>query len=663
MTSHLAFCRLLRSVVPSAKSPPHLAQRLVGKIRVAGTHLTSLNDGALAAQMAELRTRAATGTPFTDDTIIVPAYALVVEAARRVLGITLYDVQLLGGLILADRAIAEMQTGEGKTFVAMLPAALHALRGEGVHVMTVNSYLAGRDFELLAPVYRLLGLTVGRIDSDVEAPAKRAAYACDITYGPGYEFGFDYLRDQVALISHRKPRLGEAYRTRQRGGRIERPQPMQRGHAVAIIDEADSVFLDEATTPLILSAGGNRPAENAHVYQAAARAAKELAEERDYIVDPAGKTLRLTEEGLERLGDSVGRIGNPSMKATDGLAIRPTSKPHIPADGLERPWPTYVEQALRGELLFHRDVHYVVEDDEILLVDQNTGRIFKDRSWRDGLQQAVQVKEGVTITTETNSIARITRQRYFGLYKHLCGMTGTATGSQRELRRVYGLGVFVVPPNKPCRRRSLPLRVFASAEAKEAAIVMEVERIHSTGQPILLGTESIEVSQRLAGLLEQRNINFQLLNGKQDAEEAEIIAYAGRQGAVIIATNMAGRGTDIKLGPGVAELGGLHVIAASAQESARVDRQLVGRAARQGEPGSCQLFVSAEDGLIKRHAPGLARRIQRQADQLGEAHTDLTNEIAAIQRRVELNKAKQRQQMFAHDDWLEGVLEKLVGTE
>lgn len=662
MISPPSLSRIARFGLPNGKRPLRWSHGRIEKIRTVGQGLSSLHDDDLAQRMADLRIRAVEGTPVTNQAIIVPAYALVVEAARRVLGITLYDVQLLAGLVLAGRSIAEMQTGEGKTFVAMLPAALHALRGEGVHVMTVNSYLAARDFESLAPVYRILGLSVGLIDSDVDAVAKRAAYACDITYGPGYEFGFDYLRDQVALVSHPKPRLGEAYRTRQRGGVIDRPKQMQRGHAVAIVDEADSVFLDEATTPLLLSAEGNRPAENSHVYQAAARVAKELAEGQHYLIDPTGTSLQLTEAGLKQLSKPVGRIVNPSLSATDGLPIRPTSSSCVPACGLERPWPTYVEQALRAELLYHRDVHYVVEDGEIRLVDQHTGRIFKDRTWRDGLQQAVQEKEGVTITTETSSLARITRQRYFGLYKHLCGMTGTATGSQRELRRVYGLGVVVVPLNKPCHRRSLPMRVFGDTASKEAAIAKDVERIHATGQPILIGTESIEGSERLACLLVERNIAFQLLNGKQDAEEAEIVARAGQMGTVTIATNLAGRGTDIKLGAGVAELGGLHVVAAVAQESARVDRQLVGRAARQGEPGSSQVFISAEDRLIQRHAPSLAHRIRRQADASGEVQVELSAKIAAVQRRVERQKAKQRQQMFAHDDWLESILEKLTGT-
>jgi preprotein translocase subunit SecA len=626
---------------PRAKRARTKDLRFVEKLRAASDRLSSSSDGTLAEQMADLRTHLHSGFSVTDETVLVPAFALVVEAARRTLGITLYDVQLLGGLALAGRSIAEMQTGEGKTFVAMLPASLYALSGEGVHVMTVNSYLASRDFELLAPVYRMLGLSVGLVDSKIDVNAKQAAYACDITYGPGYEFGFDYLRDQVAIITHRRPRLGEAYRIRQRGGTIVGPQLMQRGHAIAIVDEADSVFLDEATTPLLLSAGGDRPAANAQVYQAAAHAAEKLDGEEHYFVDHAASTLRLTQAGME---------------------LCKSESASIPSSGLDRAWPGYVEQALRAEQLFHRDVHYIVDADSIQLVDQNTGRIFEDRTWRDGLQQAVQAKEGVTITTETNSIARITRQRYFGLYKQLCGMTGTASGSQRELRSVYGLNVVVIPPNKPCRRQIQRMRLFVDRTSKEEAIIEEIARIHLTGQPILVGTESIELSERLARLLDDRKITFQLLNGKQDAEEAEIIAQAGHLGSVTIATNMAGRGTDIKLRSGVSELGGLHVIAASSQESTRVDRQLVGRAARQGDPGSCQTFASAEDELFKRHTPTLAHRIARQADKSGKEQGDLITEIASLQRRIERQKAKLRQQMFAHDDWLEGVLEKLAGS-
>ncbi len=638
MISSPPIAAALRLWEPRTTTPKNTDHALVAKVRDAASQLSSSTDAQLAQLAIEWRQRVQTGTAVTSDEVVIPIFALIVEATRRVLGIGLYDVQLLGGLALARGAIAEMQTGEGKTYVAMLPAALHALAG-GVHVMTVNSYLAGRDFELLAPIYRRLGFSVGLVDAESNPASKRAAYACDITYGPGYEFGFDYLRDQVALLSRPKPRLGEGFRARLRGEAIDSPKPMQRGHFMAIVDEADSVMIDEATTPLILSTGGPSTAANADVYRAAVEAAERLECDKHYVVDRPAATLHLTPIGLQQVA----------------------ADPQCVSDrGLDRPWPVYVEQALRSALLFRRDVDYVVDDDKILLVDQNTGRILADRSWRDGLQQAVQAKEGVTITTETKSIARITRQRYFRRYEQLCGMTGTAQGSERELRQVYGLNVAVIPQNRPCVRSTLPTRLFADAASKEAAIVADVARIHQTSQPVLVGTVAIETSERLARSLDDLQIPYQLLNGRQDAEEAAIVAAAGQLGVVTIATNMAGRGTDICLGPGVAERGGLHVIATEPQESVRIDRQLIGRAARQGDPGSCQLFASADDRLFTRHAPALAERMKRLAGASGEIRADLSRDISAVQRRVENAHAKQRRQMFAHDDWLETVLRDLA---
>ena len=579
------------------------------------------------------------GEVVTGRDILEPAFAVVFTAAQRVLAIDLYDVQLLSGLALARGTIAEMQTGEGKTFAALLPAYLHALAGDGVHVMTVNAYLAKRDFEQIAPVYRLLGLSVGLIEADIPPDAKRNAYASDITYGPGYEFGFDYLRDQVALISRCKPRLGDSFRARQRGQSLDRSESMQRGQAVAIVDETDSVMLDEATTPLVLAAGGDVPAANAEVYVAALRKSEQFEINRHFVIDEAASTLRLTSCAIEQLSDRQNET---------------------PRRGLDRSWTMYVEQALRAERLFRRDVDYVVDDDTLRLVDQYTGRIFTDRSWADGLHQAVQAKEGITITTENKSIARITRQRYLRLYKHLCGMTGTAQGGERELRSVYGLRVAIIPPHKPCQRRMLPMRVYADLAIKEKAIVEELVKIHRTGQPVLVGTAAIDTSQRLARHLDERGVSYQLLNGKQDAEEADIVAEAGQLGTVTIATNMAGRGTDIKLGQGVRELGGLHVVATEPQESTRVDRQLFGRAARQGDPGSCQRFASSDDELFARYAPSLSARIQRLADTHGQCQMELEHDVAALQHRVEGTRAYQRRQLFAHDDWLESVLRDLT---
>ncbi len=613
----------------------------IARIRRDGQALSSLRDGELALRIDDLRRRAQAADSVAQDEILIPAFALVNEAARRVLSIDLYDVQLLGGLALARGAIAEMQTGEGKTFAALLPAALHALTGQGVHVMTVNAYLAKRDFELLAPVYQLLGLTVGLIEAETEPVLKREAYAKEITYGPGYEFGFDYLRDQMAIFARRNPTLGEGFRGRLQGQVPSEPVPLQRGHAAAVVDEADSVMIDEALTPLILALGGNQPASNAKVYLAALQTARQLKVEQHFVLNQTANVLTLTPQGLS----TVARHASDVQRC-----------------GLERPWQVYVEQALRSDHLYRPDVHYVIRDDEIQIVDQYTGRIFADRSWREGLQQAMQAKEGLPITSEPKSIARITRQRYFRRYTHLCGMTGTAQGSDRELRDVYGVDVLVIPPHRPCKRQTFPLLAFADRTSKEKAILSEIMRIHRTRQPVLVGTADIETSERLARLLDEQQIPYQLLNGKQDAEEAGVVAGAGELGAVTIATNMAGRGTDIKLGHGAADVGGLHVIVTEPQESARVDRQLVGRAARQGDPGSCRLFTSATDPLFTRHAPSVARRLQQTAEHTGEIPQadGLTSVIARLQGRIERAKAQQRQQLYAHDDWLERVLRDLV---
>ena len=632
----------LRFFWPQASVPRSSDHALVDRIREAAARLRKLPDAVLIEQMTNLRRQVELGRSALGHNTLVPAFAVVAEAARRTLGIELYDVQLLGGLALARGNIAEMQTGEGKTFSVLAPACLHALSGKGVHVMTVNAYLAARDYELLAPAYRLLGFSVGVVNADADAQSKTAAYRCDITYGPGYEFGFDYLRDQIAVMTRHKPALGESFRRQLHGRSFEMPQLMQRGHAVAIVDEADSVMLDEATTPLVLAAGGGTPAQNIDKYQYAAKTAAHLEIQTHFSVDQTAATLHLTPEGLERLA---------------------ACSSDIPRRGLDRPWPVYVEQALRAEWLIRQDVHYIVADDKIQIVDQHTGRIFADRSWNDGLEQAVQARAGVTITTETTSVARITRQRFLRLYRWTCGMTGTARGAERELRDLYGLAVVVIPPNKPCQRRTLPTRVFANLAAKEQALLAEIVRTHRSQRPVLVGTAAIETSEKLAHLLDEQKIHYQLLNGKQDAQEATIVAGAGQLKAVTIATNMAGRGTDIKLGSGVAELGGLHVVAAEPQPSTRVDRQLVGRCARQGDPGSCQVFASFDDNLFVRYAPTLSNRLQKSADASGEVHTNLASEIADIQRQVDRRQAKLRRQLFDRDDWLEGVLDDLASTK
>ena len=608
--------------------------RLVREISIP---LRSLGRDEIVGRVRELRSAVNNGANPTDLAILVPAFALAIEATRRAIGIELYDIQIMAGAVLTRPCIAEMQTGEGKTYAVICPAFVYALSGNGVHVMTVNEYLAERDFELLQPVFEYLGMTAGLLRSKDSTADKHAAYCCDVTYGPGYEFGFDYLRDQAALFQQTTPRLGDGFRNLLRGCEDNPIEKRQRGHAVGILDEADSVLIDEATTPLVLSGDAARPASNPQVYTQASSVAAVLTADSDYLLDDAKRSLHLTDDGKERL-----------RQMSD----------HIPGQGLRRPWQMYVEQAVRAKLLFRRDVDYVVDDDKVQIVDQNTGRIFADRSWREGLQQAVEAEAGVTITEENEPVARITRQRFFNLYDRVCGMTGTARGSERELREVYNLDAVVIPPRRPCQRLALPTRFLADEEAKYSAIVQEIVPVHKSGRPILVGTSTIEESELIANRLIAAGIAFRLLNGKQDAEEADIVARAGERGAITISTNMAGRGTDIKITKQVADLGGLHVIATQPQESARIDRQLFGRAARQGDPGSCRLYASAEDKIIKQHAPSLARKMKRPDND--EATSDLGEELQRLQKRIERTRYSQRRQMFNHDDWLEKALSKLA---
>jgi preprotein translocase subunit SecA len=629
----------LRFLWPRAADPTRRDAGLVAKIQQLAASYKDDAGSVITQRASELRKSVQQGADTTSPEVLLPGFALVTEAVRRVLGIWYYDVQLLAGLALSRRAIAEMKTGEGKTLVAALPAFTGALAGKGVHVMTVNAYLAERDFELLRPVYKLLDMSVGMLDPESSHDEQRAAYHCDITYGPGYEFGFDYLRDQAAQWARKKPRLGETYRRAAQGQMPPAIVPVQRGFALAIVDEVDSVLIDEATTPLLLAEAPAETAPNAQAFVIARRAAERLIPDHDFVIKPTDHSLHLTQLGLQEI-------------TADGQQAAP--------HGLQRPWHIYVEQALRARLLLERDVDYIVSDGKVLLVDQYTGRVFADRSLRDGLHQAVQAKEGVTITAEAQSVAHISRQRFFRLYDAICGMTGTATDAARELWEVYRLPVVTIPLRRPCCRRTLAVRYFADAASKYRAIVDEILRIHTTGQPILVGTRSIEGSEALAEQLAAHNIPFQLLNGKQDAEEASIVAQAGCVGTITIATNMAGRGTDIKLGPGAAERGGLHVIAAERHESARVDRQLIGRAARQGDPGSCQFFVAADDHLLARYAPSLAARICQLAGDDGEAHHDFSREVARAQRKAERAQLLRRRQLFAHDDWLEDVLSRLA---
>jgi len=615
---------------------------LIQSIRQAGTDLGPLSEQQLQDQTDDLRESVARGKSPVSSDLMVQAFALVNEAARRTIGISFYDVQMLGGLALARGSVAEMQTGEGKTFVAALPAFVHALAGRGVHVLTSNAYLAERDFRLLLPVYECLGLTAGVLEPNTPPQKKRSAYACDVTYGPGYDFGFDYLRDQVTLRRSEEARLGDTLLGRLRGNGPGPETPIQRELACAIVDEVDHVLIDDASSPLIISEPTAETAEDAEAHRVARSMIAELQRDRDYKFDAETGAVQLTEQGSKGIH---------------------TDTAPIPWKVLLRPWSEYVTQALRVELCFRRDVHYVVQEGQVRVVDESTGRVFAERSWRDGLHQAIEARDGLEITAEKRSIARITRQRLFRLYDQLCGMTGTAMESEKEFREFYGPRVTPIPLWKPSQRAIQPTRCFADADAKWNAVVEAVRQVHNTGRPVLVGTRTIAASEILAEQLRNRGVPHQVLNGKQDADEAAIVAEAGQAGAVTIATNMAGRGTDIKLEPGVAERGGLHVIATERHTSPRVDRQLIGRCARQGDPGTAQFFLSADDELIRTHRTWLARSIKRAADAKGEVHADFDLAVRKTQALAEKHGYRRRRSLFHGDQHRDTVMAKFAGED
>ncbi|MDC6268288.1 accessory Sec system translocase SecA2 [Lysinibacillus fusiformis] len=496
------------------------------------------------------------GEPITS--IIPDAFAVVREASKRVLGMRHFDVQLIGGLVLTEGNIAEMPTGEGKTLVASLPSYVRALEGKGVHVITVNDYLAKRDFELVGQIHRFLGLTVGLNIPMMEADEKKEAYNADITYGVGTEFGFDYLRDNMAYSLADK---------------------VQRPYHFAIIDEVDSVLIDEAKTPLIIA--GKMPS-NDELHRIAAMVAKRFKEDEDYDFDDETKATSLTDKGIEKV--------EAAFNVDNLYDLEHQTLFH------------YVIQAVRAHVMFKRDVDYIVKDDKIELVDMFTGRILEGRSLSDGLHQAIEAKEGVTITDENKSMAQVTIQNYFRMYPKLSGMTGTAKTQEKEIREVYGMEVIQIPTNRPRQRVDQPDIIFSTQEAKYKYVAAEAKKRHEKGQPILIGTTSILQSETVADHLKKEKLTFQLLNAKTVEQEVELISQAGQKGRITVATNMAGRGTDIVLGDDVHELGGLYVIGTEKHESRRVDNQLRGRSGRQGDIGESRFILSIEDDMFRRYA-------------------------------------------------------------
>ena len=588
-------------------------------------------DAELGARSHALRLKARQGDSL--NSLLVEAFALVREAAKRTIQQRHYDVQLVGGAAIHFRSIAEMETGEGKTLVATMPAYLNALQGKGVHIVTVNDYLAHRDTAWMAPIYELLGLTVGCIQTGMSDGARRAAYACDITYGTSKEFGFDFLRDELKKFQaggerHRKT-FEEAFLGRG-GGPDGGPQPVQRGHYFAMVDEADSILIDEARTPLIIGANNQPTQEEAAAYYGADQLAATLVRGKDFKYDPAERKAELNAAGRRK----VQAVAGHSSFVT------------LTVDGLYE----YVERALRAQIAYLRDRDYVVVNGEVVIVDEFTGRMMPGRQWQDGLHQAIQAKERLEITLETITAARVTVQDFFIRYKKLAGMTGTASSDARELRRIYKVGVFKVPTNRKGRRVWIPDRVFSTEAEKFQAVADQIIEWHNRQVPVLIGTRSIEKSERLSALLTAADIEHQVLNAKNHEIEAQIVAQAGQPGRVTVATNMAGRGTDIKLGEGVAETGGLHVIGTERHEARRIDRQLAGRCARQGDPGFCQFFVSLEDEIVEAFGEKPAARLRKRYRDKGELTShSMRRLILHAQRKKERQHFRDRKLLMNYE--------------
>jgi preprotein translocase subunit SecA len=628
------------------------ARATVARILSADLPLETLSAQNLAERSLALRYRAQCGEPL--DRLLVEAYRLVRESARRTIGQTHFETQLLGGVLLHQPMIAEMPTGEGKTLTATLPVYLAALPGKGAHLATANDYLARRDADWMRPIYAALGLTVGVIVAGSSPRERRAAYACDVTYGTAREFGFDFLRDRL--------RARQAAEDQSLLFQEDRPDPgaasfapVQRGLRSIVVDEADSLLIDEARVPLVISAAGpDDLAARRALFLWSARASRQLTENTHFTLESEQKHAELTAAGREETRRIL-HAPNP-----EGPALATIGLPDL-YDAIER--------ALRVERYFLRDRHYVVRDGKVVIVDEFTGRPSEGRQWRDGVHQAVEAKEGLAVTPASGAAAQITVQEFFSRYARLSGMTGTATPSGRELQRVYGLAVAPVPTARPSLRVRLPDRVLPSATAKWGAILEEIRDMRQLGRPVLVGTRSIDKSEELAGHLTKAGIPHRVLHARNLAAEAEIIASAGERGQVTVATNMAGRGTDIRLGPGVADLGGLHVICSELHDAARIDRQLIGRSARQGDPGSYRQFLALDDeilesGLGEHHAARL-RRVQHPA---GASLDDRAIWFYRAQRRVErrhraerqlvMHQARERRglhERMGQDPWLDAV--------
>ncbi|MCT2883264.1 preprotein translocase subunit SecA [Lentilactobacillus buchneri] len=610
---------ILRTWVESDTREQKRLSKIADKVGSYAEEYRQLSDEELQAKTPAFKKRYQNGE--TLDDLLPEAFAVAREGAKRVLGLYPFHVQIMGGIVLHEGNIAEMKTGEGKTLTATMPVYLNALAGEGVHVVTVNEYLSQRDATEMGELYNWLGLTVGVNTTEKDADEKREAYAADITYSTNGEIGFDYLRDNMV-----------AYKE----------QMVQRPLNFAIVDEVDSILIDEARTPLIISGQSSGTSD---LYQRTDRFAKTLHEGDDFKLDLETKTVSLTDQGIEK-AEKYFNLKN--LYDTDNTALT-----------------HHLDQALRANFIMLRDKDYVVQDDEVKIVDSFTGRIMEGRRFSDGLHQALEAKEGVTINEESKTMATITYQNLFRMYTKLAGMTGTAKTEAEEFREIYNMEVISVPTNKPVVRVDHPDVLYPTLEAKFEAVVNKIKELHKKGQPMLVGTVAVETSEYLSQRLDEEKIPHVVLNAKNHAKEAEIVANAGQRGAVTIATNMAGRGTDIKLGPGVVELGGLAVIGTERHESRRIDNQLRGRSGRQGDPGLSQFYLSLEDDLMRRFGSEKIKNFLEHLNVEGEdaviRSRMITKQVESAQKRVEGNNYDSRKNVLQYDDVMRQQREVIYG--
>ncbi|QIL46543.1 preprotein translocase subunit SecA [Vagococcus coleopterorum] len=598
----------LKKMVESDKKELKRLEKIADQVDALAEGMEALSDEALTAKTAEFKQRVADGESL--DSLLPEAFAVVREGAKRVLGLYPYRVQIMGGVVLHDGNIPEMKTGEGKTLTATMPVYLNALTGEGVHVVTVNEYLSTRDASEMGELYNFLGLSVGLNLNEKSSEEKRMAYACDITYSTNSELGFDYLRDNMVVY---------------------REQMVQRPLNYAIVDEVDSILIDEARTPLIISGQAEK---STALYSRADNFVKRLVADEDYKIDVQSKTIALTEEGITKAEETFG--------LENLYDIENTALTH------------HLDNALRANFIMLLDIDYVVQDGKVMIVDQFTGRIMDGRRYSDGLHQAIESKEGVEIEDETKTMANVTYQNFFRMYKKLSGMTGTAKTEEEEFREIYNIQVIQIPTNRPLIRDDRADLLYPTLESKFKAVVEDIQERHEAGQPVLVGTVAVETSELISHLLDQANIPHEVLNAKNHFKEAEIILNAGQKGAVTIATNMAGRGTDIKLGLGVKENGGLAVIGTERHESRRIDNQLRGRAGRQGDPGVSQFYLSLEDDLMKRFG---SEKVKAMLDRFKIADDEaviqskmLSKQVESAQKRVEGNNYDTRKNVLQYDD-------------